>query len=149
MKKIIWILILICILYILLVFKAPGLTTEIEKQFGFEWLTETLTWVKGKLDEASTKIPSQEELESKYNKWLSWAIDIKNTVVDGIDKTKETIDNVRVTLSWAQDTVSDTLDFVDNATQKVKDAKEAVDQVNQSVQDAKTALESINGEPVE
>jgi competence protein ComGC len=46
MKKIIWILILLVVVYILLIFKAPNLTTEIEKLAGIEGLTELVTSIK-------------------------------------------------------------------------------------------------------
>jgi competence protein ComGC len=36
MKKIIWVLILLVVVYFLLIFKAPNITTEIEKLAGFE-----------------------------------------------------------------------------------------------------------------
>lgn len=144
MKKIIWILILLVVVYILLIFKAPNLTTEIEKLAGIEGLTELVTSIKWNIDEAATKIPSPEELEDRYNQTVSGALHVKDNVINGIDKTKETIDNVRVTLSWAQDTISDTMDVVGSAVEKVQQAKETVDKINQSVQEVSETIETVN-----
>ncbi len=144
MKKIIWVLILLVVVYFLLIFKAPNITTEIEKLAGFEWFTELVTSIKWNIDDAATKIPSQEELEDRYNQTVSWALHVKDNVINGIDKTKETIDNVRVTLSGAQDTISDTLDVVWSAVDKVQKAKETVDKINQSVQEVSETIESVN-----
>jgi hypothetical protein len=50
MKKIIWLIILVFILYILLIFKAPALANEIEKLLNIKGFNQKIINIKKKLD---------------------------------------------------------------------------------------------------
>jgi hypothetical protein len=67
---------------------------------------------------------------------LSWAIDLKNDIVNWADVTKEKIDSVRATLSWAEkaynelkDTYWEAVEFIDETSKKIDEAKKIIDAV--------------------
>jgi len=107
MKKILLSIFILFIWYILLIFIAPNIAWSIEKFLWINWFNTNIIETKEKLDKKSINIPSTDKL-------LSWAIDIKNTIINWANTTKEKIDTVRETLSWVQNTYNDVKDWYNN-----------------------------------
>jgi len=129
MKKILWLFVLIITIYILLIFKAPNITTKIEKYLWFSWFTEFITGTKWNLDKTYTNIPSKSEA-------YSWIIDIKNNIINWLDSTKEKIDSVRWAVVWAEKKINEVKQTYDNAVNVVKKA-------NQQIQNTKKSIDNI------
>jgi hypothetical protein len=87
------------VLYILVIFKLPALGQTIGEAFGIEKFNNFVIEFKSTLDRVSTDVPTKEEVVDSYERAMSGAKDLKESIVDGVDTTKETIDTVRETLS--------------------------------------------------
>ena len=129
-KKLLLSGLILFIVYILLIFKAPEIAWTIEKLILIDWFNEFALSFKSIFDETVTQIPSSEE-------FLSWTIDIKNTVIDWVNTTKDKIDSFRETMSWAQDTYNDlkntydeAKDFINSNSWKIEDIKEVIETIS-------------------
>jgi len=136
MKKILWLIVLIVTIYILLIFKAPNITTKIEKVLWFSWFTQAVTGTKWKLDKTYTNLPSKSEA-------YSWIIDIKNNVINWLDTTKAKIDDIRSAAAWAEKKINEVKKTYDNAVnvvkktnQQIQNTKKAIDNISQSINQA-------------
>lgn len=141
LKKIFWWFIVLFILFILAVFHAPKIAEWISEMIWVPNVPQKIESFKVWFDEMVTRVPTQQELEDTYNKTVSWALDIKNTVIDWVHTTKDTIDNVRETLSWAEqkveelkDTYNKTVEIIDQAGQKVNEVKQVIEDTNQVIE---------------
>ena len=115
MKKIIWLIILVLIIYIVLIFIKPVIADKIAKTLWIEGINEKVLEIKNKLDYVSTKIPSKEELENAY----SWA-------KDKISEIKNNIENIRETANNLEDKYNQTKDFIDETWKKIEKVTEAL-----------------------
>ena len=136
MKKLILLFVIIFTLYILIIFKLPVLADAIGKSFWLEKFNSFVLTFKSNVDMVSTDTPTKQELIDTYTKALSWAIDLKNDIVNWADVTKEKIDSVRATLSWAEraynelkDTYWEAVEFIDETSKKIDEAKKIIDAV--------------------
>ena len=136
MKKLILLFVIIFTLYILIIFKLPVLADAIGKSFWLEKFNSFVLTFKSNVDMVSTDNPTKQELIDTYTKALSWAIDLKNDIVNWADVTKEKIDSVRATLSWAEkaynelkDTYWEAVEFIDETSKKIDEAKKIIDAV--------------------
>ncbi len=120
MKKIVWLFILIFVLYILAIFKAPILADEIEKLIWINWFNNKIRELKEKLDSFSTKVPTKEKLQDYY----SWA-------VENIEKTKENIDTIRKKAKDLEETYNEAKETIDEAQEKLEQVKETIDKVSE------------------
>jgi hypothetical protein len=118
-------LIFVIVSYLSWVFLAPDITKTIEGAVWLSGTTDEIREFKNSFDDIVTDIPSVAEFKS-------WAIDIGNTVKWGLNTTKGKIDDIRVTLSWAQDSINNTFDAIDSTIESVKWAKETVQKFNES-----------------
>ena len=136
MKKLILLFVIIFTLYILIIFKLPVLADAIGKSFWLEKFNSFVLTFKSNVDMVSTDTPTKQELIDTYTKALSWAIDLKNDIVNWADVTKEKIDSVRANLSWAEkaynelkDTYWEAVEFIDETSKKIDEAKKIIDAV--------------------
>jgi methyl-accepting chemotaxis protein len=126
MKKLLSLIILIFVLYGVSVFLLPGVATKIDILIWMPGLSDAIKGSKSTIDSTVTNIPSIKEFKS-------WAIDIKDKVVDWVEMTKETIDTIR---SWAQkveETYDTALDTYNNLKGSLEDAQEKVEQIGEVV----------------
>ena len=117
--KIILILLIPTVWYGVTAFVAPETATSIDAALWIEWFSDSIRSLKWNIDTTATTNVSLEEFKS-------WAIDLKETVIDGVNTTKETIDSVRwwaqkveETLNQAKDTYDTTKDAIDEANRKI------------------------------
>lgn len=110
-KKIFWIIISIIILYIITIFLSPKLSKSLWETFWLSKFNEQVINLKKKLDNSSTN--SWNTSDNIY----SWAIDIKNTVVNWIDKTKDAIDEIRVQAQWIEQKYEETKKVLNDVKQ--------------------------------
>lgn len=122
MKKLISLVILILALYGVSVFLAPDIASKIDELVGMSGLSETIRWSKENIDTTITNIPSASEFKS-------WALDIKDKVINGVETTKDTIDTIR---SWAQqveDAYSGALDTYNSLKWTLENAQDKIEQI--------------------
>lgn len=138
LKKLKWLWILIIVLFLLIVFKAPGLSDSISWGLWFPNLNTNIRNFKKTLDEIVTRVPSKDEVTNWYSKAYSWAVEFKDNFEKWVKVTKEKIDTVRKTLSWAEDTYTkaketfdETKELIENTSEKLNDIKETVDKVSE------------------
>ena len=129
MIKLGWLFIAIFTFYILLVFKAPAISTEIDKLIWIKWFSEKVIIFKWTYDKAVTNIPTKEELEAAY----SWA-------VNRVDQVKDTIDDIRETAEEVGDTYNQATDFINDAWEKLDQAKDTFDEVKDSIDGIKNIV---------
>ena len=129
MIKLGWLFIAVFTFYILLVFKAPILSTEIDKLIWIEWFSEKVVIFKWSYDKVVTRIPTKEELEAVY----SWAIET-------VDQVKGTIDEIREKAWEVEDTYNQATDFINEAWEKLDQAKETFDDVKDSIEGIKNII---------
>lgn len=103
-------------------FIAPETANRIDSVIWMPWLSQKITWFKSNFDDIVTDIPSVEEFKSG-------ALDIKETVIDWVNTTKETIDDVRWWAQKIENTYNDAREVVDDLSWKVENIKTALDDV--------------------
>lgn len=142
LTKIFWWFILSGTLFTLSVFKAPELADSIGNTFWFPELTAQIRDLKLWFDEMTTNLPSKEELEQKYAETKSWALKLKDGIIWWIESTKEKVDDVRETLSWAEqkieeakDAYNKTVDFIDETGKKIEQVKETIENTSKVIEE--------------
>lgn len=117
--KIILILLIPSVWYGVTVFAAPETASKIDALIWIPGFSNNIRGTKTNLDSVITDIPS-------LNEFKSWALDIKETVIDWVSSTKDTIDSVRwwaqkveETYNQAVDTYDSTKDAIDEANRKI------------------------------
>jgi len=114
-KKMIFILILSSFIwYSVYITNNPTKLTELETKYTYLWKVNTkikeITWyIMWKTSETSTK--SKELYDSKVAPKVD---SIKTWVQTWIDTTKSKVDNVRKSLSWAEDTYNKTKEVIND-----------------------------------
>jgi methyl-accepting chemotaxis protein len=134
-KKILWFLLILLVLYIIGIFLFPKFVDEVwSKDFN-----DSVRNFKGKVDEIYTNLPTKEEVKDIYEKTLSWTEVIKSNVVDWINSVKWWIDNVRENVNEITEKYEEIKTSVDEAKEKfeewvdkVKDVTETINWVLQS-----------------
>ena len=136
-NKILLSILIFAVIYILLIFKVPTLASIIEDTLWIKWFNEFIIWSKWTYDDTITKLPSAEELTGSYSEAYSWAINIKENILEWADYTRDKIDWFREAMSWAEETYKDikdwidtAKDFIDNASWALNDTKELIDNVS-------------------
>jgi len=112
---------------ILLVFNAPILANNIAKILWIWTINNKIIELKDYLNKNSTNIPSRDE-------FISWAIDIKNNVINWVDSTKEKIDSIRITLSWAESKYNNIKKWYDNVQEFVKTNSWTIDDMKNVIE---------------
>lgn len=143
LKKIFWWMIVLIILFVLTVFKAPDLANSIAELAGFPNLPTNIISIKSTFDWAVTDIPSQSELEEHYNEALSWAIIIKWQIIDGVQTTKDTVDDLRETLSWAEQKIEDIKETYDDAKEFVDEASAKIEATKKIIEDTTKVINEV------
>jgi len=133
-KKLLLSIVILFIAYVLLIFSAPNIAWAIEQLLWLDGLNQKIIDFRDSFNDKSTSIPSKDEL-------LSWALDLKDNIIEWVDTTKEKIDSFRETMSWVEDTYNDlrdwyneVKDFIDTNSWKIDDAKEILNTVSDITQ---------------
>ncbi|MDD3145366.1 MAG: hypothetical protein PHV23_04615 [Candidatus Gracilibacteria bacterium] len=124
-------ILIIIVLYILAIFNAPVLADNIEKFIGTDGFNQKIRDFKASLD----GIPVQDNLSDIYNKTLSGAEGIGNEAVGKVNDVKNSIDDVRGTLSGAVNTYKEVKNTID----------ETKTQVENGINSLKNTADTING----
>jgi len=133
-KKLLLSIVILFVGYVLLIFSAPNIAWAIEQLLWLDGLNQKIIDFRDSFNDKSTSIPSKDEL-------LSWALDLKDNIIEWVDTTKEKIDSFRETMSWVEDTYNDlrdwyneVKDFIDTNSWKIDDAKEILNTVSDITQ---------------
>lgn len=103
-KKIFLLLIIIWTSYMILIFLSSNIADWIWNIFWIKSFNERIRWNAWNINKLSNNIPDAEKIKEWYNKALIKVKEYKKNIVNWIDQTKNTIDDFRVTMSWAEDT---------------------------------------------
>lgn len=150
-KKIFWFIVILFVLFILSVFKAPEVAKSIANVAGYPNLPDKILLFKWTYDTVVTDIPSQEELKNQYNSTLSWALELKENILNWVDSTKQTVDSLRETMSWSEQTIEDLKDayweakvFIDDAGKKIEETKKIIEDTTTVINNVKNLTENNN-----
>lgn len=135
-RKILLILLIIIIWYILIIFKLPLLGDSIAKAFWLEKFNKLVVSIWNIYTNVVTDLPNEEEFINNYEDTVSWAILLKDKVVNWLDDAKSFVDNIRVNLSWAGD-------FVDEVTNKVWDIEDKYNEVTDALWDTVNTVNNV------
>ena len=94
-----WVLIVI-VSYLLGVFFVPDTTRSFESMIGLSGTTDTISWLKAKLDDTSVWI---DEVQS-------WALEVGSWVIETLDTTKSKIDTIRWAAEWIKETAQEQME---------------------------------------
>ncbi len=83
-------------------------------------------------------MPTKDELKNAYNALHSWAIDFKENLDMWVDYTKKQIDEIRGSLSWAEDTYNDFTDWYNQT-------KDYINTNSWVIQDIRDTIEGFSG----
>lgn len=144
LNKIFWFFVLIVVVYLLLVFKAPTIAWVIEKWIWVKWLSEFVLNFKNKYDDTVTKIPTEREVQDTYNVIYSWAVDYKEKFINWAEVTKSQIDAIRNKISWAEDTYNDLKEWYDDVKEGYNEAKEFIDENSDRLDAIKKAINEVS-----
>lgn len=122
LNKLFWSLIVILILYLVIIVKAPTVATQIDNLLKIDWFSQKVIEFKKTFDEIVTKIPTKDELKIVY----SWAV-LK------VEQTKEAIDTVREKAWELENKYDEAVDFIDETKQKAEDLKENFQEISDLV----------------
>lgn len=143
MKKIFSIFLILIVSYILIIFKLPNLATYIWESLWIEGFNEFVIVVWEKYNQVVTDLPTQEEVLETYNSTVSWAIEIKDTIVDWLETTKSYVDNIRLTLSWADETIDDISTTISELKENYDDTVEIIWDTMEDINNLKENVEII------
>ncbi len=119
-KKLNWILVLFFVLFLLSVFNAPSIADKIWEQVWITNISDKIKSVKESFDKLITHMPTKEEAEKAWENFVKW-----------VDITKNKIDKIRQTLSWAEDKINEVKEIYDDTTEKIEDIKETINSVKE------------------
>ncbi len=129
-------LLIVFIVYALIVLNFPSLANSIAWYLWIEWINEKIIEYKADFDLKSTNINSWADI-------LSWAIDLKDNIIDSVDKTKEKIDSIRNTMSWVESTYNDLKDWYDSIQNFIDDNSGTLDSIKWTVDDINNIRDSL------
>jgi hypothetical protein len=138
------IIIIFSVLYILAIFKAPIIAWAIEDTLHVNWFNNFILWLSDSYNKVMNKIPTAHEIQNSYNTLHSWAIDFKNTVINGVDYTQDKIDKIRGTLSWVEDTYNDIKDWVNDVKVFIDNASWAINNTKHLIENVSEITETLN-----
>lgn len=118
-------------MYGMLCFIAPSVASTLDKVIGIPGLSDTIRWKKSQIDESITNV-------SSISEFTSGAMDAKDSIINGVEVTKEKIDTVR---QWAQkieetyedtkETIEDVKTIYNEAQTQIGEVKQVVDTISQ------------------
>ena len=131
-KNIILLWLVVIIIYLLIIFISPNLASSLWKSLWLTSFNQKVLEFKKSLDDWTFFAPIKNSVDWVIDK--SWNGVLKNTfsweLKDGfvwwLDSTKEKIDNVRTTISWAENTYKDVKTKYEKTKEIVNDVNDAV-----------------------
>lgn len=151
LKKLFWSAILLFILFILAVFKVPEVAKSLADMAWYPNLPGKITEMKSTYDDVVTDIPSKAELEYQYNATISWALELKENITVWVQSTKDKVDSLRETMSWAEQTIddlkwtyNDAKDFIDETWKKINETKKIIEDTQAVIDKVKNTTNNNN-----
>lgn len=122
------------ILYIIAIFNFPIVANNIEKTIWLNWFNQKIRDFKETFDHTYTNIPTTEQFKETYNNTVNSAWNITKDAVWSVNDFKNSVDEIRWTLSWAVNTYKEVKTTID----------ETKTQVENWVNALKTTADTIN-----
>ncbi len=150
-KKIFLFILILFVLYILAIFKAPELAGHFEKLLKIEWFNQSVIDFKKKLDEIYTTIPTKEEIKNTYEQTMSWAIELKEKASSWTIELKNKIDNVRLSVSWSIDKyewiksdIVETKEKMESTVETIKNTSDAINDFSENLKSTSSWILNYN-----
>jgi len=143
-NKILLSLIILLILFILTVFNAPSIAIKIEEIIWINWLSDRIKWFKDVADWVSTNVPTKTEFENAYDSAYSWAVDIRDNIINWANVTRWKIDDIRETVIWAEKKFNEVKDSYNQIKDSFDEAKEFIDTNSWNIKKINNAVQSIS-----
>lgn len=115
---------------------SPDLANKIWDQLGILKFNQAVVNIKKVFDWASTQTLKVDDFKNTFS-GASDIVDGINEVQNTVIGIKDTIWDVRVTLSWAEDKIN-------NAKQAYDDTVKFIDETSEKIDNAKKTLEDLN-----
>lgn len=122
MKKIIWLIVLIIVIYIVLIFIKPVIANKIAVSLWIESFNEKVLEIKEKLDDASTKVPTKDELTEAYS-----------GAKDKISDLKDNIDDIRKAAKDLENKYTQAKEFIDETWKKLEQTKKTINDLKEVI----------------
>jgi len=119
-KKLLFIILIICTLYIVAIFISPTLADKIESSLWFTWFNQKIRDFKSWVDSTYTNIPSKDEFLDTYDQAKIQAEIKAKEALNWVNDVKWNIDEVRSTLSWAASTYKEVKTSIETTKTQVE-----------------------------
>lgn len=129
LKKIFLVFVILFTIYGISIFIAPAFASQIDSLLWISGFSEKIRWGKEVYDNTITK-----DWNESYQKTKSGVIDAKDTVIDGVQTTKEAIDTVRQWAQQVQETLSGARESFDQTKQSLQEAGQAIGQIQEAAE---------------
>lgn len=126
MLKILWFFVILIVLYLMLVFQFTEIATKIDGILWIWWTSDKILYLRDVFYDIFTYFPTKEEVTDVYKITMSWAEVVKDTIIIGLDKTKDQVDNLRNTLSGAEDSYNATKQLINSSSWKIQEVIDIV-----------------------
>lgn len=130
LKKILWSILIILVLYLVSIFIVPVQADKIGDIFWITRFNEKVRQIKEKMDNMMVALPSEDEIRKA-------AEDIKNNATDWANKLKDSVDNVRETLN---NTAEQYEELKKEAEETKKQIEEGIDALSWAISPIKDML---------
>jgi len=130
-------------LFVLSVFKAPDVASSVAAMFGYPDLPTKIISIKWRYDTVVTDIPSQEELKNQYNSTLSWALELKENIINWVNTTKDKVDSIRESMSWAEQKIDDLKDTYDDAKEFIDETWKKIEETKKIIEDTQAVINKV------
>lgn len=120
LKKILWFILIVLICYIVFVFVSPENADNLWEKLWIKTFNEKIRSFKTTTDDIYTNLPSQEEFKDLYEKTLSWAEKTKNDAIDWANKIKDKVDDIRENLNDSKKKYEDLKDSVNKTQEQIE-----------------------------
>lgn len=113
-KRFILFLIILSIISIILILKNPDIARYIEKNLQITWIVDFVINSKEKLNWGSTYI-NVDNIDSV----ASWALELKNNIIEWWEYIRNWVDTIRDTLSWSYESYTEVKDKIEYLRKKL------------------------------
>ena len=125
------------------IFLAPSFADKVGNVLWIKNFNEKIRNNWGDINRIFTNIPTTDELEKWYDDVVKKAKEFGEDVSSWINKTKETIDNIRTTLSWAEDKINDVKETYTDIKKTYEETIKTYDSVKKKLNDVEKVWDVI------
>lgn len=142
--KLLSLVLILWVSFMLGVFLFPEQMKKIEAQLWLTGITESIHSSKTTFDNTVTDVPqTRSQWQEWYDSAFSGAIKIKESVVWGIDTTKNTVDSIRVNAQKVEDGYSAAKETFQEVKENYQEVKTFVEETGETLDKIDTAMSTV------